>query len=268
MIRLLTLSVLLFAGATLASQRISGGSPTDVENVPWIAQVDFHLHYTGSWYQLCAASILNSRFVLSSAQCFSGYFYAPEYRRIRAGATYRNAGGVLVNVERAYTHPSFDLYQAGEARTPDGDIAVVKLSDVLYLSPTIQQSLIIYQDAVFPENVPVVQAGWGRMSESGYDPSPVLLETQVYTINREYCQARYSELFEEDVPFITDNMICAGAPGGGRGACAQDEGGPLYYDNVLIGIISFNNECGNSTYPDVHTRVASYTNWIIETAVL
>lgn len=63
-------------------------------------------------------------------------------------------------------------------------------------------------------------------------------------------------------------MICAGAPAGG-GACNGDSGGPLYYDYagniIVIGVISFQEGCGNATFPSVNTAVAPFTDWIIQT---
>lgn len=78
----------------------------------------------------------------------------------------------------------------------------------------------------------------------------------------------YEELDNDDF-VITENMICAGAPDGGRGACSGDAGGPLYYDNngalIVVGIISFQEGCGNATFPSVNTAVSPFTNWIIDT---
>lgn len=107
------------------------------------------------------------------------------------------------------------------------------------------------------------------VQEENYEPSPVLQQTQVYTINRDICLERYKSMSEEGIQAITENMICTGLLGvGGRGFCMRDDGGPLFIGNTLVGIMSFNNECGDGTFPDVHTNVGSYTNWIIQTAVL
>lgn len=98
----------------------------------------------------------------------------------------------------------------------------------------------------------------------------MLQETNLFTINKEVCSSAYGQLGDEN-SVITENMICAGMPGGGRGACSGDTGGPLYYDNngslIVIGIISFQEGCGNATFPSVNTAVSPFTNWIIETAV-
>jgi trypsin len=46
-----------------------------------------------------------------------------------------------------------------------------------------------------------------------------------------------------------------------------DSGGPMYYSNVLIGIVSWGKGCANGTFPGVSTNVASYSDWIVTTAV-
>lgn len=47
-----------------------------------------------------------------------------------------------------------------------------------------------------------------------------------------------------------------------------DSGGPLtIHKNLLIGIISWSSkdpDCASPLYPDVHTRVSEYVDWINE----
>lgn len=98
--------------------------------------------------------------------------------------------------------------------------------------------------------------------------SPQLQETVVSVINREACATAYESL-GGDNNVITENMICTGVANGGRGACTLDGGGPLYYDNngnlIVVGVISFQEGCGNATFPSVNTAVSGFTNWILET---
>lgn len=59
-------------------------------------------------------------------------------------------------------------------------------------------------------------------------------------------------------------MVCAGHQEGGRGVCGGDSGGALVSDGVQIGIASWRaSSCGAPESPDVYTRVASFTNWIL-----
>lgn len=65
---------------------------------------------------------------------------------------------------------------------------------------------------------------------------------------------------------ISPRQICAGSPG--KDACVGDSGGPLLLNGVLVGVISWGPECGLfPELPGVNARVASYTDWIVKTAV-
>ncbi|XP_013186269.1 trypsin, alkaline C [Amyelois transitella] len=260
MARILGFTVILLAAVACnkaASNRIVGGELTTIEYYTSLVQVEFLGVFTGTWSQSCAANILNSRNVLSAAHCFEGFLYEPSRRRIRAGATFRNTGGILALVEREFNHPTYGL------NAMDGDVAVVRLSEPLVYSPVVQQATIVAQDTVLPDNLPVVHAGWGATSWQG-PASSQLQDVTIYTVNNELCRQRYLALPNH---VVTTNMICAGILDvGGRDACQGDSGGPLYYDNILVGIVSWGHQCANDTFPGVSTAVAPYTNWIVQIA--
>ena len=248
---------MLFAGAAFSapqSSRIVGGTETSIEKFPSIVAVENYGVLSGVWSQSCAANILTTRYVLSAAHCFRGLFYRPSNRRIRAGSSYRNTGGIVSYVDVEFNHPSYGL------NGYDGDISVVRLLTPLEYSPVIQQAALVTHGFKMPDNLPVVHAGWGAISQGG-PLSPVLLETTIFTINNELCAARYQTLPRPQV--VTENMICAGIPDiGGKDACQGDSGGPLYYTNILIGVVSWGHGCANETFPGISTAVSSYTNWI------
>lgn len=61
---------------------------------------------------------------------------------------------------------------------------------------------------------------------------------------------------------ITDKMICAGFPVGGKDACQGDSGGPLIYEGKQLGVISWGEGCAREGYPGVYTDVTEYIFWI------
>lgn len=100
--------------------------------------------------------------------------------------------------------------------------------------------------------------------------SEQLRHVQIYTVNREVCRQRYLDSGKIDSN-VSDNMICAGLLDvGGKDACGGDSGGPMYYGEnprMLVGIISWGEDCGDAVLPGVSVAISSYTDWIIETVV-
>lgn len=249
---------MIFVGiASAEGTRIVGGDPTTIDKYPSIVQVDGLGFFSGVWGQICAANILNVLYVLSAAHCFLGALYTPQRRRIRAGSTFRNASGIILEVDREFNHPTYGLLDH------DGDITVVRLRTPFVYSNVIQPGAIVMPNYEVPDNQPVVHAGWGATSQGG-EASDVLLDVTIYTVNRQLCADRYSTLGD----IITENMICAGILDvGGKDACQGDSGGPLYFHNVLVGVVSWGEGCANNTFPGVSAAVSPYTQWIVDTAV-
>ncbi|XP_046972394.1 trypsin, alkaline C-like [Vanessa cardui] len=245
--------VVLFVGSISASpDRIVGGQPTTVERYPSIVQVEFLSQLTSVWSHNCGGRFDFLSYVYRNSD-------AP-FRRIRAGATYRHVGGLVVYVDEALNHPSYGSSGIG------GDISVVRLKTALSYSPTIQQATIVTHGSTVPDNHAVVFAGWGRIA-SGGPHSHVLRDVTVYTINNELCAQLYTQL---SVPLnVTQDMICAGVLNvGGRDACHDDSGGPVYFGDIVVGVISFGYDCANGSWPSISSAVGSYTDWIVESAVL
>lgn len=88
--------------------------------------------------------------------------------------------------------------------------------------------------------------------------SEQLRHVQVWTVNQDTCIARYS-----GISTITEGMLCAGwLDVGGRDACTSDSGGPLYYQGVVVGVVSFGVGCALPYYPGVYARVQHFSHWI------
>ncbi|XP_045526198.1 trypsin CFT-1-like [Pieris brassicae] len=255
-------TIVLSAGyAKEKSPKIVGGEETTIETYPYIVQVESYNTWTG-WSQNCGANILNANWILSAAHCFEGRNYSPTFKRIRAGSSIRNSGGVVHYVDYEINHPEYRVL----ARY-DADITIVKLLTPIVETLSVKRGTLVVHGFAIPDNYPVIHAGWGH-TRFGGSPSNVLLHTQMYTINKHLCATRYQQLNG----VVTPNMICAGLLDiGGRDACQGDSGGPLYASgqngHIIVGIVSWGHRCANETYPGISTNVASYTNWVLENAL-
>lgn len=88
-------------------------------------------------------------------------FYNLKNRRIRVGAVNRNTGGFAIEIFSALNHPAFN-----PLKNNDADISLIRLTQGLALSSTIQTVQIAPQNYYLPDYVPVIYAGWGATSVS------------------------------------------------------------------------------------------------------
>ena len=84
---------------------------------------------------------------------------------------------------------------------------------------------------------------------------------QVPAVTNAACNSAYSGINE-----ITDSMICAGYPEGGKDSCQGDSGGPFVCNNngkaTIAGVVSWGYKCAEPGYPGVYARVTHVLNWI------
>jgi trypsin len=92
----------------------------------------------------------------------------------------------------------------------------------------------------------------------------MLLKVDAPIIPREVCKNWYRN---STYSAVNNDMICAGAVGGGRGSCFGDSGGPLVDARTrdLIGVVSWGDDiCAGPETPGVYARVDSLRSWIIK----
>lgn len=122
------------------------------------------------------------------------------------GSTYRNTGGQLVSISQVYQNPQYS------SSTVDYDISVLRLSSSLTFGTTIAPvGLPASGQAINAGDVAVV-SGWGTLTEGGSSSSQLQV-VDVPLVSLEECRAAYG------ASAITDRMVCAGLPEGGKDAC-------------------------------------------------
>ncbi|KAL1486651.1 hypothetical protein MTO96_031305, partial [Rhipicephalus appendiculatus] len=104
-----------------------------------------------------------------------------------------------------------------------------------------------------------VIAGWGSYYVGG-DGFDILRHTTVTIYPDEICAMMYSK------NSYSAGLQCCGRKRG-QGMCKGDSGGPLMIRTGVgrfqqIGISSYVEKVCAGEYPDVHTRVSGYANWL------
>ncbi|XP_017782890.1 PREDICTED: trypsin-7-like [Nicrophorus vespilloides] len=223
--------------------RIVGGEDVNIEDYPY----QLSLLYYGS--HICGASIISEKFAVTAAHCTDGS--SAKDLSVRAGSSIKGSGGVVVQVKTVYQNPQYDAWNI------DYDITVLELAESLSLGSGINTIPLPKFLQPVPAGAEAVCSGWGALKEGGSSPSQ-LQAVKVNIVDNEECQEAYGS------NPVTDRMICAAVPGGGKDACQGDSGGPLVVNGELVGVVSWGMGCARPDYPGVYSSVPEMRDFITE----
>ncbi|XP_049821476.1 trypsin beta-like isoform X3 [Aethina tumida] len=228
-----------------ANIRIIGGNVSTVDQFPWQVSLQIlGLHN-------CGGSIISEDTILTAAHCIDGLNIL---ERIVAGSSLLSEPQVIVGIKESFTHENYNYL--------DYDVGIIKLAEKLNFSETIQP--VKLAEARPADGAPVTVSGYGVTWEGSIFTSNELRSVEVNIVNQEECNNDYAEY-----DGVTQRMICAAVPEGGKDACQGDSGGPLVNaDRELVGIVSWGLGCAVQGYPGVYTSVADLREWIVEKAGL
>ncbi|KAF5287280.1 hypothetical protein FQR65_LT02153 [Abscondita terminalis] len=196
----------------------------------------------------CGGSIISERVVLTAAHCMDKM--STSFLTISAGINdLKSVGAQQCAVKAIFMH------QAYHSTRMVNDIAILLTYNPIKFNDKVNK-IDIYKAHL--EGGKVCKAtGWGALGFKGKSPT-VLQELTTTSLTIERCLEMQPP---GSVNYIYDNVHLCVYKQNGSGLCSGDSGGPLTYDNQLVGIVSWGRNCAVG-YPDIFTRVFGYLEWI------
>lgn len=136
-------------------RRIVNGTDASIIDIPFQVSI---LFYDGQW---CGGSILDVNTILTAAHCFDYYYdnlYPLTAWTIRAGSSYWNSGGSVVQLRSLTRHAQY------VPRTYDYDILIIKLATPLTLGAGVQPVSLAQVGSTLADGQNIQVSGWGRLT--------------------------------------------------------------------------------------------------------
>ncbi|XP_047401408.1 serine protease 56 isoform X2 [Sciurus carolinensis] len=239
------------ANVTRAHGRIVGGSAAPPGAWPWLVRLQL------GGQPLCGGVLVAASWVLTAAHCFVGASNELLWTVMLAEGP-RGEQAEEVPVNRILPHPKFD------PQTFHNDLALVQLWTPVNPAGPARPVCLPQGPQEPPAGTACAIAGWGALFEDGPEAEAVR-EARVPLLSTDTCQRALGSGLRPST------MLCAGYLAGGIDSCQGDSGGPLtcsepgpHPREVLFGVTSWGDGCGEPGKPGVYTRVAVFKDWLLE----
>jgi len=174
-----------------------------------------------------------------------------------ANKTDESEGRIRLKVKKIISHPLF-------TEKYDYDVALLQLEKKLDLQ-TLGIPPICLPDIGDRRRfigVKAIVTGWGKPDEVAGSTTRILQKLDVPIIKLADCSKMMG------FP-LTERMLCAGYPQGGKDACMGDSGGPMISlkdpkrkQMYQLGIVSWGEGCARKGSPGIYTRVTDVSQWV------
>ncbi|XP_062058456.1 serine protease 56 [Lepus europaeus] len=239
------------ANVTRAHGRIVGGSAAPPGSWPWLVRLQL------GGQPLCGGVLVAASWVLTAAHCFAGAQNELLWTVTLAEGP-RGEQAEEVPVNRILPHPKFD------PQTFHNDLALVQLWTPVSPAGPARPVCLPQGPREPPAGTACAIAGWGALFEDGPE-AEALREARVPLLSSDTCRRALGPALRPST------MLCAGYLAGGVDSCQGDSGGPLTCSEpgprpreVLFGVTSWGDGCGEPGKPGVYTRVAVFKDWLQE----
>ncbi|XP_032522290.2 venom protease-like [Danaus plexippus] len=240
--------------STRAQARVTGASPANPREWPWMASVT-----PEGRDQWCGGSLITDRHVLSAAHCTYGY--EPSELFVRLG----EYDFKRTNDSRSYNFRVIEKreHEMFDSATYHHDVVILKLHRAAVFNTYVWPICLPPRGLELDNEIATV-IGWGTQWYGG-PASHVLMEVSVPIWTREKCTPAFSDS-------VFNETLCAGGPNGGKDACQGDSGGPLMYQMssgrwTVVGVVSWGLRCGEAEHPGLYARVDRYLEWILRNSI-
>ncbi|XP_062874286.1 elastase 3 like isoform X1 [Trichomycterus rosablanca] len=235
--------------------RVVNGVDAKPHSWPW--QISLQYDKNGEWRHTCGGSLIATNWVMTAAHCINKSFtyrvFVGKYNLVED-----EAGSKAFTPEKIVVHEKWNPIFV----VLGNDVALIKLSEHVTLSDTVQLACIPPAGTILTNNYPCYITGWGRLSTGG-PIADKLQQALMPVVDHATCSKP-----DWWGPLLKDSLLCAGGDGIVAG-CNGDSGGPLNCRNAegvweVHGIASFVSGlgCNYEKKPTVFTRVSTYNNWI------
>ncbi|CAN2388025.1 Belongs to the peptidase S1 family, partial [Pristimantis euphronides] len=239
--------------------RVVGGIDVRPNSWPWQISLQYQAS-SGAWGHTCGGTLIADNWVVTAAHCISS---GRVYRVFVGKHNLKEdeEGSAAITPEKIIVHEKWNSFFILN------DIALIKLSESVTKSNTVQPACLPADGALLSQDFPCYVTGWGRLYTNG----PIadnLQQALLPVVDHATCTQR--DWWGSQVKAT---MLCAGGDGIVSG-CNGDSGGPLNCQAAggaweVHGVVSFGSgiKCNYEKKPTVFTRVSAYIDWINDVSI-